>query len=152
MPETSKAGFSWKLYRNTGTHASPTWTLITRTRDLTINIGAEDIDDSTRASRFKKSLAGMVELGISGQFKYNAGNADHTYLIAAMLAGTVFEVACVDGAIATSGTQGLRMFAVLTQYNLSLPLSDNTLVDIELKPAFKEEAAAEVDPDWYVVP
>ena len=63
----------------------------------------------------------------------------------------VFEIAVMDGDIATSSNQGVRAYCQLFSSSLSLPLADNSVVDFAAKPAFFEEGGAEIDPEWYVV-
>lgn len=150
MPETPVPGYGWKLYQNTGTSAAPVWALITGTRDINLPMTADELDDSSRDSRYKKYLSGMIDLSVTFQMRYHSGNADHTDLVNKFFDQDVFEVAVMDGDIATPGNQGVRCYVQLFSAGLTLPLADNTLVDFAMKPAYFEEGG-EVDPEWYVV-
>ncbi len=151
MPETPVPGYGWKIYQNTGTHAAPVWELITGTRDINVPFTADELDDSSRDSRYKKFLSGMIDLSVTFQMRYHSGNPDHTDLVTKFFGQTVFEIAVIDGDIATAGNQGVRAYCQLFSSSLSLPLADNSVVDFTAKPAFFEEGAVEIDPEWYVV-
>ena len=45
-----------KLYRNNGSHASPTWIEVKEVRDLDIKFSPDKFDDSDRSSNFKLCL------------------------------------------------------------------------------------------------
>ncbi len=152
MPETSKAGYIGEVARNTATHATPTWVTLPRIKDAAFTIEPEQLDDSSRGSGWKKSQAGLIEAGFTFSFNYKAGDTNHDYLIAAIVARTVFEVYAADGPVATSGSEGLRAYIQLFSYNMNQPISDGMTIDCTAMPAYFEEAAAEVDPDWYVAP
>lgn len=146
------AGYLCKLYRNTATHATPTWSLITAVRDLDVARTRGELDSSTRDSKYKKYVAGMLDEGITFELTYRNGNADHGALNTAFEAGTAIEFAAMDGAIATSGQEGLRAYMIVTDFSHSQPLEDGVKVSVALKPSYFEESAALVDADWYAVP
>ncbi len=150
MPETPVPGYGWKIYQNTGTSAAPVWALITGTRDISVPFTADELDDSSRDSRYKKFLSGMIDLSVTFQMRYHSGNPDHTDLINKFFDQDVFEIAVMDGEIATTGSQGVRCYVQLFSAGLTLPLADNTEVDFACKPAYFEEGG-EIDPEWYVV-
>jgi predicted secreted protein len=152
MAETPVPGYGWKIYQNTGTYASPVWALITGTRDINVPMTADELDDSSRDSRYKKFLSGMIDLGVTFQMRYHLENADHTDLLNKFFAQTVFEIAVVNGDISVSGTEGIRAFVQLFSNSISLPLGDNSNVDFSAKPAFVDEGSGEIDPEWYTVP
>ena len=149
---TALAGYSWKIYQNSGTYASPTWALIEDTRDITIGLTADELDDSSRDSSYKKYLSGMLDLSVNFQLRYRFDSTVHSALLAKVTGATVFEIAVVDGPIATSGSEGWRMYVQLTSHNLNLPIGDNTLIDFTARPAYFAESSVEIDPSWYTVP
>lgn len=151
MPETPKPGYGWKIYQNTGTYATPVWSLLTGTRDINVPLTTDELDDSSRDSGFKKYLGGMIDLSVTFQVRYHADNADQEDLIAKYFAQNVFEIAVMDGDIATAGSAGLRAYVQLFSSSVNLPLADNSTLDFTAKPAFFEEAAVEINPSWYTV-
>lgn len=146
------AGFLCKLYRNTGTNASPTWSLISAVRDLDVPQSRSEINMSDRGSKYEKFDVGQITAGITFELTYRNGDTDHAALRAAFEAeaGTAIEYAAMDGAIATSGKQGLRAFCKVTQFDHAQPLADGVKVSVTLKPCFHDESGV-VDPSWYTV-
>lgn len=151
MPETPRIGQECKLYRNTGTNATPTWSEVTGVRDLSLPLAADKVDISDRGSRFKKETGGMIESAISFQLTYRNGNADHAALRAAMLNKTAIEFAVMSGDITTSGEEGLRSFCEVFTFNHEQPLSDGVTVDVEIAPTYAEESDVVIHPSWYTV-
>jgi hypothetical protein len=151
MAETPIPGYGWKIYQNTGTDAAPVWALITGTRDITVPMTADELDDSSRDSLYKKFLSGMIDLGVDFQMRYHSGNPDHTTLINNFFNQTVFQIAVVDGDISTVGSQGVKFFCQLFSNSISLPLGDNSNVDFTAKPAYADEGAGEIDPTWFTI-
>ena len=151
MPENPVAGYGWKIYKNTGTHAAPVWSLLTGTRDINVPLTTDELDDSSRDNSFKKYLAGMIDLSITFQVRYHAGNADQEDLIQKYFGQDVFEIAVMDGDIATTGSAGLRAYVQLFSSSVNLPLTDNTTIDFSARPAFFEESSVEINPEWYIV-
>ncbi len=152
MPETPNFGYLDKLYRNTGSHGTPTWVEISAVKDLNFTIEPSEIDDSDRGSPWMKFGNGQINAGITFQLNYRNGNPDHAVLVAAAIAGTVIEFAAMDQNIANSGAEGLRMFAKVLGYNGNQALADSTSFDVTLKPAYQEDPAdTVVDPDWLII-
>lgn len=146
------AGLDAKLYYNSATHATPTWVEVTRAIDVSANISQEAVQLPSRASRWNKALPGLKDAEIS--FGYRVAKGADTVLDAllTMIASqAIKEFAVMDAAIALVGAQGLRAFCMLTAQNLNQGLSDGGVIEFSMKPAYKEESSAVVDPDWYEV-
>ena len=146
------AGRKAKLYRNTATNASPTWVEILEARDVDITRAADQVEESDRGSDYKKYDDGQIELAITFNMTYRNGNANCDYLRDALLNGTAFEVAAMDGDVATSGSTGPRFFGKVFQVNKSEPLADGQTYDLEIRPTYHEESSAVVQPSEYTVP
>lgn len=140
----AKLGMEHKLYYNTGTYASPTWVEITYARDVNLNWEFGEGNISSRASAHFKSKAALIRTTIEGDLLYQPGTA-WTALIAIILARTATEFACYDGAIATSGSQGLRATMQFFGAGLNQPLEDGSTNPFTLK-----VTDATNDPAWGV--
>lgn len=152
MPPVS--GHKMKMYRNSGTHASPTWTEISEVGDVSIpdlSMGMAEL--KRRANNFTKNLATLIQ-AMAVEFRYHSGLGATMFgnLKTDFFAGTAREYAIMNGAIGTTGNQGLRMFAYVENFPWDQPLEDVPGHDVRLAIAYAEEASAEVDPDWYIVP
>ena len=54
-----KIGLEAKLYRNTGTYESPSWSEMTNVRDLTLNVEKGEADVTTRGATWPASAAAI---------------------------------------------------------------------------------------------
>ena len=62
-----KLGLDAKLFRNTGTFATPTWNEITNVRDVTLNLEAGEADVTTRGNNgWRATVATLKDLRWSG--------------------------------------------------------------------------------------
>ena len=152
LTERPMAGLECKLYYNTTTHASPTWTLVTRAINVSVAISIGEADQSSRSSTWKKSKGTLKDLEITFTYRKKQGT-DTVFdaLQAAALAGTVYEYAVFDGLITEAGCQGIRAFCEIRSLNNTQDLEGTEEVEFSLKPTYKEESSAEVNPDWYEV-
>ncbi len=148
MPNGQKA----KLYRNTGTDAVPVWVELTEVIDLDIPTTAEEYDDSNRGSKYNKYDQGLVDLSVTGNMTYRNGNTNCDYIRDALLAGTSFQIAAMDGDITTSGVTGPRFFCKVFDYSRSQPLKDGQKAALAFKPCYHEESSVVFEPTEYTVP
>lgn len=155
IPGPYVGGLQGKLYYNTATHASPTWVLITRAIDVSVDIAQTSVDVSSRGSVYKAALPGLVDHTLNFGYRV-AGGADTVLdALLTMWAGatqSIKEFAVMDQAIATQGAQGPRFYAHVESANLSQGLEEGAIVEFTLRAAYFEVSAAKTDPDWFEVP
>ena len=155
IPGPYVGGTQAKLYYNSATHATPTWAEVTRAIDVSANIGQTAVDVSSRASKYKANLPGLIDVSFNFGYRVPGGTDTVLDLLLTMMAGatqTIKEFAIIDQAIATSGAQGPRLYAMIESADLSQALEEGAVIEFTLKPAYFEVSAAKVDPDWYEVP
>jgi hypothetical protein len=107
----ARTGFAHKLYRNTGTFGSPTWTEVKNIGDIKIPLIDTEVNQNSRATRFKQYLKGHVDLKPNFPIPYDP-SASSDYLAfeaAAQSADATLDLAFADGAIATVGTKYIRI-------------------------------------------
>ncbi len=149
-PESPLVGADCKLYRNTGTVASPTWTEIDEIGDLSLNgLGVNLAEIKRRANSWTKNLAALFS-AISIEFTLMYGFDATTFdaLRANFFAKTVEEWAVFDGPIATTDHQGLRVPVVLSEFPINQPLEEAVSQSVVASIAYMVESATEVDPSW----
>ncbi len=127
-------GKTGKFYENTGTYGSPTWNLITGTRDQKLPLEWGDMEVGDRDIDYKTYLLERIELGFECDAIWNKANTDLTGLRTACLAGTAKEYAIMDGPIATAGSIGMRVEMIITGFSHDRPLSDGDKVSLKFKP------------------
>lgn len=103
-----RLGINCKLYRNTGTYGSPTWTAIDDINDCTVNSAWDFADASTRASRLKSMMKTQMDLNITGKVRVSLTGTAYLALAAAHIADSVIDFLVLDGTNATDGVTGYR--------------------------------------------
>lgn len=150
--ERPVTGLECKLYYNANTYASPTWTLIPKAINVSFNISKDEGDQKSRSSSWGKGKGVHKNLEVSFTYRKKQGtDAIFDYLQAAALAGTVFELAVMDGATTVSGVQGIRAYCELMTFGDTQDLSSAEEVEFTAKPSYFEESGVEIDPVWYEI-
>lgn len=152
VAERPVTGLECKLYYNTTTHASPTWVEVTRAINVSFSLSKGEADQSSRVSTWKMQKGTLKDLEITFTYRKKQGT-DTVFdaLIAAAIGETVYEYAVLDGAHSVSGVQGIRAFCEIMSAGNTQDLESAEEVEFTLKPTYKEESSAVVNPDWYKV-
>jgi predicted secreted protein len=141
-----------KLYRNTGTYATPTWDLIGNVKDLTLSLEKDETDVTTRASGgWKEFVDGMKDATVEFGMLWDNADADFTAIKDAFVNNTALECAIMDGIITgagSTGNQGLRAHFMVKSFTRNENLGEALMVDVSLRPVKNANAA----PSWYTVP
>jgi hypothetical protein len=148
-----QTGFSAKLYRNTGTVATPTWSEIAEIGDLSLNGMERSVAElKRRGKKFTKGLPSLINL-MTVEFRFHSGldGTNFDALNAAFFSGVVSEYAVMSGDITTSGEEGLRLPAFVSSFPWNQPLEDVIGHDMVLTLGYMVESTVEVDPNWYAV-
>lgn len=141
-----------KTYYNTGSFASPTWTLLDRIVDLDWDAPASWADVSARVSLFKMEAKALVGLTVNFGYRRRQGVSDtaFTALRGYALGTTKQELALADGAIATTTTQYLRA-TYQFEMGRSEPLEDGCIDNFSAHLTYEEDAGTLREPAWTVV-
>jgi hypothetical protein len=148
----SKIGLDCKLYRNTGTNASPVWDEIKNVVDVTVALSKTEADTSSRAFAWKTRKGALKDASIDFQLRAVAVDADYTALLGSYLNGASIELLALDGPIATAGSQGLRAICEVFNFQAGQPLEGALTFDVSAKPtpAF-DNAGVAIAPTWFTV-
>ncbi len=142
-----KLGLDAKLYRNTATYASPTWSELTNVRDLTLSLEKGEADVTTRANGGWRALAGTLKEGsIEFEMVWDPADAGFTAIKDAWFNDESIEFAVMDGALPppSGGTsQGLRATMQVLSFSRSEPLEEAMTVSVTIKPTYAANA-----PEW----
>lgn len=147
-----------KLYRNTGTHAAPTWNEIANVKDLTLAMEKDETDVTTRASGgWKEFVDGLIDGSVEFSMLWDPADADFSALQTAFFAKTPIEFAVMDGIITgagATGNQGLRAYMMVKGFTRNENLGEALMVDVSIRPTKNSGGAGgdHVAPSWYVVP
>jgi len=149
----AKTGHQMKLYRNTGSVASPTWTLIDQIGDVNIPDFSRAVAElKRRGNNYTKNLPGIINtIALEFRLFHGVGATIFEALRDNFLAGTIEEFAVLDGLVATVGTQGLRCPFLIEAFPWDQNLDEVSGHDLRLVIGYMESAGSEVDPSWMEV-
>lgn len=143
-----KLGLEGKLYVNTGTYGTPVWDEIPNIVDCDIALEADEADMSNRSSGgWEMILPSMKKATIEAEMIYDPADTDWVLIRDAWINRTLKEYAVADGAIATTGTQYLRLHAYVTKFGRKEPLREGMKSPITLRPGYSTNA----NPAWVTV-
>ena len=148
-----RLGRNARIYLNTGTYDTPVWAMAQRARDIKVDpLGAEEVDVSVSASKFKLTGQGLIEMGVG--FGYLPKPGTDTILQALLdsqLDGDDLDVLILQNDISVVGTKGYRAFLQVFSGPLTSELSDAQRYEFMLKPTLHEEDGDVVEPSVYTV-
>lgn len=148
----TKIGLDCKLYRNTGTYASPTWNEIANVADVTVQLSKGEADTSTRASGWKTRKGTLKDASIDFQLKFVPGDTDFAALLASYTGNSSIELLALDGLLATTGSQGLRAVCEVFNFQQGQPLEGAVTFDVSAKPTPSfDPGGAAIVPAWFTV-
>jgi hypothetical protein len=148
-----KTGHKMKLYKNTGTYASPVWLLVAEIGDVTLSEFTRGLAElKRRANNFTKNLPSLFQ-SITLDFRLHFGLAQTVYegIRDDHFAGTPREWAIMANDI-TYDAHGLRCPFLVSQFPWDQALEDVSGHDVQLAIAYMLSGGTEVDPSWYTVP
>lgn len=152
MP-TPKTGGDLYLYYNAGTHASPTWTLVSQIEDLRINDWTwGEAELKRRSTPFVMVMKTVLRFSVSFKLWHGISATVFDALrTAALTKGDVKQWFIADGPAATNGTQGLRCAFAILSFPWDQSLGEVSSHEVVMKPTYFEETSAEVLPSWHTI-
>lgn len=143
-----KLGLDAKLYRNTGTFASPSWNEVINVKDLTLNLEAGEADVTTRGNNgWRATVATLKDGSIEFEMVWDTEDLDFAAIRDTFLNRASMEFAVMDGGIMDAGSQGLRATCMVTNFSRNESLEEAITVSVTVKPTYSVNA-----PVWLVVP
>lgn len=102
-------GINCKLYRNTGSYGSPTWTAIDLVSDATLTPTWDEADGSARVSYGKQTSKTLIGIEVSAKVRASLTDAGYLALLSALNSqSTLLDILVLDGPSTTNGVQGYR--------------------------------------------
>lgn len=142
-PTAPIVGFQGKMYYNTGTYGSPTWTIIDNVGDLKMSDEADEGEIAIRGGGgYMLYVAGLRKVGWEWSSLYNPADAAITALVAAYDARTPKEFLILDQASGTAGSYGFRVMCMIMKAPRQEELSKAMMYDFAMKPTYSANAPA----------
>jgi len=147
-------GHKAKMYRNTGSVATPVWSEIDEVGDVSIaDLTMNWAELKRRGNSFAKGLASIIGMiAVEARLIYGLDATNYDAIRAAALAGTVEQYAIMNGDITTSGNEGMKIPLGVENFPWDQPLEDVVGHDVRWVCAYMIDGGSEVDPAWYTVP
>jgi hypothetical protein len=145
-------GRECKLYYNSGSFASPTWTEIPRVIDLNYSLNATFAGVPSRQSIWNFEVKALQGLVVNFGYRRRSGVSDavFTALDGYAFGVTKQELAIADGAIATTGTRYLRATYQFTK-DRDEPLEDGAADNFEAHLTYEEDSGTAREPAVVIV-
>ena len=148
----SVIGQAGKLYRNTGTHATPVWSEMKRVKDVNVPLTKGEAEVSRRESAWEMFIGAMKQAGLSFGYQHKRGtDTDRAALADSYLNGTPIEFAVMDDDITTPGAFGFKGYFEVFEFPLDQPLKDGQTVACVCKLTEYEEAATLIEPELITI-
>lgn len=143
-------GLDGKLYENTGSWGTPTWSEIENVKDLSLSMEKGLADVTSRANGGWRAQVGTLkEASVEWMMVYDVGDSDFTSLQTAFMNNTQKELAVMDGDITTTGQQGLRLEAHIVSFSRDESLEAGMMTSVKAVPTWSSGGNS---PTWYTVP
>lgn len=153
MSDDFQIGKDCVLHYNSGTYGTPTWVAVPRVGDVTHALGKNTASLATRETGYDVQGGGLKTSSLSFSYLHKPGtDTVHDALRSSFDSDTATEFYVADGAAATSGTQGYRMYGIVTKFDFVQELEGGSMFDVEIAPARFDDSGTLRLPVWYEVP
>lgn len=138
-----KYGFKGKVYFNTGSYGSPTWTEISAVRDIKVGADFTEFDASTRAAGgIGQAEPVILNLELSGMIKTDESDTNgFVAMETAFLTRAATDVLILDGGSAVNGSRGYRVDMKVFKFGEDQALDKVNFREFSLKPCVSSNAA-----------
>lgn len=139
-----------KLGLNAVLHYKPSgsYVAITNVTDVTLTMDKAEADVTTRAGNgWKLTIDSLKDATVEWEMIWDTTDTALAAFMSAFLNNTQVQMAVMDGAYATTGSQGLVALMTVTKFERKEPLTEAMKVAIAVKPAYSATA-----PAWYTAP
>ncbi len=147
-----RVGNDNKFYYNTGTNAAPVWVLIEIVGDVTLDQGVNEAEVDLRILDYIVNLPAKKTTGVTAMIANQFCNTVFDALKTIFENKTKTQFAISDIAIATSGAEYFKLYGFASAWPWSQATQELSQHDVTLSPAYFEESAVVVPPQWAVTP
>src|SRR5215213_8959655 len=125
-------GKNMKFYRNTATHATPTWVLISQIGDLNVSDLTRGLAElKRRGNGFVKNLPVFINsIAVEFRLIFGLDTTNYTFLRQTFFSGACVQYAIMNDIIAGPGSEGLMLPAIVEQFPWNQNLEDVSAHDV----------------------
>lgn len=143
-----KVGNDLKLYYNTGTDASPTWSEIQMVGDVSVDLNCNDAEVDLRVSNWLLNLPAKLSGALNVRLANDIGGTVYDALRGFFFARTTAQYASANADIGTTGTEYFKTFAYWSSFPWQQNTQEMSAHDGKLSFAYEEESGSLVEPAW----
>ena len=140
-----RTGLNNKLYRNAGSHGSPSWTEISTAQDVGLPFDKDMAEVKARLSTWNQFLpalkSGPLDFGMLG----DTSVATYDVLRDAYINDTIIDFAIADQSIVASGAEYFRADYYVKQFPLDQKLEEANAIKVSAVMAYSGNAPAFVN-------
>jgi hypothetical protein len=138
MPAVSavKLGINAKVYRNTGTYGSPTWTAIDLVRDASMNLPWDFGEASARVTKVKLYAPTQIDFNIQITVRMDDADTAYNALWDAMVTPVALDLLVLDGPVTTEGVRGVRCHFYVSLTGIDQGIGAVEYANFDLKAGF----------------
>lgn len=143
-----RLGLEAVLYRNSGSHGSPTLVKVDNVKDLTLNLEKGTADVSTRGGNGWRAMIGTLkDATVEFNMVWNTNDANFTAIktafLATALADQSIEFFVMSADVDEADSEGLRAVFMVEKFTRNEPLEEALNVDVSLRPTYST-----YPPEW----
>lgn len=132
----SRLGIDSKVYRNTSTYGTPTWTEIDLVRDVQVNPSWGRSDSSTRASKVTSEVKTLLTLAFTLSVKVSLTDAGYIALMDSFVdSDNTIDLMILNGTNTTNGVEGWRFDAGVFSGSEDQSIGNTLYRDFEVGPS-----------------
>lgn len=144
-PTAPVRGDLGKLYRNTGTYGSPTWSEVSNVDDVNFPLELSDQDVTKRnGGGFKQHEPGLADIAATLKMLHDPADTAMAAFITAAWNRTSIELYILDQAYSTAGSQGIRATFKFFKQSRTEPVDGYMMQEFDVKPCLASNAPAYV--------
>ena len=139
-------------YSTSSVYATPAWVLMNKVMDVSVNLGKNMADLNSRESPWNYKGAGLKTAQISFGYLHQVGD-DTVFdaLLDSYVADTVVPLLLLDGLLATSNSQGLRGYFIISAMDQDQALEEGFSYSFTADPVRWVESGTSYPPEWHKV-
>ena len=140
-----KKGYTAKLYRNSGSYASPTWVEVENIIDLNFPHNFERLEAFTRGSGgVMEAEPGAMNLAFTFKIRSDESDTDFTALETAYEGRSLIDFMILDGSSSTNGSRGYRYEGKIFSFGEDQALGNILYRDVSVEPCISSNAKKSV--------
>jgi hypothetical protein len=133
------------LYRNTGTHGSPTWSAVTIARDVSLNIEKSKAEVKSRTSTWATTMPAIKSATLEFELLGDTSVAGYDAIRDYFINDTLVDFAIADQAIATSGCEYFRADFYVYGFSVDQKLEEAQVAKVTAELGYSSNAPAFVN-------